>query len=300
MKKYSIKFLEGVTGIHAHTLRAWEQRYDLFQPERTETNIREYSEEDLKKLMNIAILINNGYKISKIALMDPTEIHQKVLSLEKSQSEVEIQIAECLQATLHFDEQKLEKIMARLILQYDFEQAMARFILPFFDKLDLLLQTESINSTQEQFAANLIKQHIFVAIDAQVAPEGTVRKKIALFLPEGEFRVMRLMFIKYLIRKYGGDPIYLGKSISRELLLEFMKVHPVDYFLMTLSAFYAQDPIPYAAFLQEQIPETKLIIVAKSCRTGHLAFPGNTLCMQSLQHLTDFLRNLPSPNVASG
>ena len=292
MKKYSIKFLEGVTGIHAHTIRAWEQRYNLFCPERTETNIREYSEEDLKRLMNIAILINNGCKISKIALMGPEELHQTVLSLEKPQSEVEVQIAECIQASIHFDEQRLENIMARLILQYDFEQAMTRFILPFFDKMDLLMQTEVIKPTQEQFAANLIKQHIFVAIDAQVQREDSNRKKIALFLPEGEFRVMRLMFIKYLIRKHGGEPIFLGKSIPKELLPGFMKMCPVDYFLMTVSASYVQNPISYAEYLKEHIPEIKLIVISKPSRLDHLSFPDNTICLPSLQGLTEFLQEI--------
>ena len=75
MAVYSIKELEKLSGIKAHTIRIWEKRYQLLSPERTDTNIRFYSDDDLKKILNVSLLNGHGFKISKIAQFDDDQIH---------------------------------------------------------------------------------------------------------------------------------------------------------------------------------------------------------------------------------
>ena len=165
MAIYSIKDLEKLTGIKAHTIRIWEQRYQIVMPKRTRTNIRYYDDNDLKYLLNVALLNKNGTKISKIAKMGEQEIAVKVAELSEVSFENTTQLDALTISMIEMDEYKFDKIISTNIDQLGFEKTMIEIINPFLEKLSVLWLTGSINPAQEHFISCLIRQKIIVAID---------------------------------------------------------------------------------------------------------------------------------------
>jgi len=152
---YSIRDLEKLSGIKAHTIRIWEQRYSLLNPRRTDTNIRYYLEDDLKLLLNVALLNRNGYKISKIAKLSSEEIHQKVEELTINSSEHLSQVDALTMAMIEMDEYKFDRIITANINHIGFERTIIEIIHPFLDKLSVLWLTGSVNPCQENFPENI-------------------------------------------------------------------------------------------------------------------------------------------------
>ncbi len=194
MSSYSIKDLEQLSGIKAHTLRIWEQRYNFIIPKRTDTNIRYYDDKDLKLILNVSLLRENGYKISKIADMDQEQIAGAVLEITEKNFSFSDQIHSLVLAMIDLDEERFEKIMSTNILQTGFENTMLSIIFPFLSKIGVLWQTGSITPAQEHFISNLIRQKLIVAIDGCYVPSKEINNKYLLFLPEGELHEISLLF----------------------------------------------------------------------------------------------------------
>jgi DNA-binding transcriptional MerR regulator len=211
---YTIKDLEKLSGIKAHTLRIWEKRYGIINPKRTETNIRYYMDEDLKRLLNIALLNRYGYKISKIACMSDAEINQEVLLVSEKMNEHDSQLDALTISMIEMDEVKFNKIINQNLDQIGFEQMMMEVIYPFLDKLSLLWLTGSINTFQENFMANLIRQKIYVAVDNIPLFEKKDNKAILLYLPEGESQELSILFLHYLLKTRGYYVINIGQNIT--------------------------------------------------------------------------------------
>lgn len=212
MGKYSIKELEKLSGIKAHTIRIWEKRHHIIEPQRTDTNIRFYDDDDLKKIINVSLLNANGIKISKIAGMSIEEMNSKVMELSTSTSEAAIHIDQLVIAMVELDEEKFEKTLSGIILRFGFERTIVEIIYPFLEKIGVLWQTQHITPAQEHFISNLIRQKVIVAIDALPIPPGTA-KRVMLFLPEHELHEIGLLFSHYRVRKAGFKTIYLGQAV---------------------------------------------------------------------------------------
>ena len=176
MAVYSIKDLEKLSGIKAHTIRVWEQRYGLLEPKRTKTNIRYYQDEDLRFLLNVALLNKNGLKISKIAELEKEEVAEKVAAISEINFEYGTQLDALTLSMIEMDEYKFDRIINTNIDQLGFERTMLEIIYPFLDKLSVLWLTGSINPVQESFITYLIRQKIIAAIDreAVVQPQGRI------------------------------------------------------------------------------------------------------------------------------
>jgi DNA-binding transcriptional MerR regulator len=231
MANYTIKDLERLSGIKAHTIRIWEKRYGLVEPERTMTNIRTYCDADLRKLLNISVLNRNGYKISRIAKLSHEEITDNINKLTENPTDTESQIENLAIAMIDLDEAKFEKILSRVIMQFGFEDTVIRVLNPFLIRIGIMWQTGSINPAQEHFVTNLIRQKMLVAIDSQISGESPETKTFLLFLPEGEYHELGLLFANYMIRKRGHKVIYLGQNIPLNDLEEIIKIRHVDYLL---------------------------------------------------------------------
>ena len=203
MANYSIKDLEKLSGIKAHTLRIWEKRYKLVEPKRTITNIRYYNDEDLKRILNIAVLNRNGLKISRIALFDNMEICNKISELSKNIYDTTSQIDNLVISMIELNEKKFENILSANIQQYGFEETVLHTIYPFFEKIGILWQTGAINPAHEHFISNLVRLKLCVAIDRIETDEKTNSKRFLVFLPEGELHEIGLLFYYFLIKKYG-------------------------------------------------------------------------------------------------
>lgn len=241
--QYSIKDLERLSGIKAHTLRIWEKRYGIITPERTDTNIRYYDDEELKKVLNIAILNNYGIKISKIVGLSASELSQKVLDISTESVSESIQVESLLVAMVDMNEFRFEKILANCTIRLGFEQTMMKVIYPFFKKVGVLWQTGAINPAQEHFISNLIRQKLIVAIDSQglMTKEGS--KRFLLFLPEGELHEIGLLFYNYLILKAGHKVVYLGQSVPVKDVVSVDAVNPADYILTSVLSLRTTDDI---------------------------------------------------------
>lgn len=291
MSTYSIKDLENLSGIKAHTLRIWEQRYNLLQPKRTDTNIRFYDDDDLKLILNVALLNDNGIKISKIASMAPSELREEVMRLTERSLTHDDQIHALTICMIEMDEERFDKILSTNILKLGFEQTMLNVIYPFMSKIGLLWQTGAINPAQEHFISNLVRQKLIVAIDGQVTQGGG--KKFLLFLPEGELHEISLLFASYLIKSKGHKVIYLGQSTPNDDLLSVYKLHQPDYLLTVIttspSSEYVQD---YVTALSERFTSAQILVTGYQVIGQDLAFPGNVSQMSYIRDIKDFLEEL--------
>lgn len=212
MVVYSIKDLENLSGIKAHTLRIWEKRYDLVKPKRTETNIRYYTEEDLRGLLNICFLYKKGYKISKIADMCPMTIKDKVSSYSHLDLEFSDQLDTLMLIILELDEYNFNKILDQHLSQKGLETTMNDLIYPLLDKLNLAWISGSFMNVHETFVTQIIKSKIIVGIENLKAEQNT-SKKVMIYLPPGEKQELSLLYIHYILKKSGCSVINLGSEV---------------------------------------------------------------------------------------
>ncbi len=259
--KYFIKDIENITGIKAYTLRIWEQRYGMLVPKRTETNIRYYEEDDLKYMMNIAILNANGIKISRIAQMDRDEVQRKTLSISENNSGQQSQISTLTSAMFDFDEREFNKTLSINILQLGMEQTTTQIIFPFLQHLGVMWLSGTIHIAHEHFITNLIKQRIFVAIDQLSIIPNANAKKFLLFLPNGENHELSLLLASYLLRANGKNVIYLGTSTPLEDLNKIHKLHNPDYVFCALTNPNSSIPLQvYLNTLSRSWPNTQILV----------------------------------------
>lgn len=212
MNDFTIKDLENLSGIKAHTIRMWEQRYNFLKPQRTGTNIRYYSNEELKKLLNVALLNKYGFKLCHIDRMQPEEICRQILVLKDERALQEKVVNDLVRQMIDLDTDTFEATLTRYIQAHDMEKTVREIIFPFLEKIGILWQTNHIMPAQEHFVSNLIRQKLIVAIDA-ATPCRPNSKKAILFLPEGEHHELGLLFLSYLLRLNGIRVIYLGANV---------------------------------------------------------------------------------------
>jgi DNA-binding transcriptional MerR regulator len=215
---YKIKDIEVLTGIKAHTIRIWEQRYGILVPERTGTKIRTYSDADLRILLNVSLLNNNGLKISKIAKMSIDEIHKECseISIEKS---LDLAIDRFITSLIEMDEQLFRTVLAALVKEKGILRVFSEDIVPFLDRIGIMWITGSINAAQEHFISNLIRQKIIS--ETELLPTPTDKTKaVLLYLPEHELHELGLLVYNYSLRNQGVFTYYLGQSVPLDSLLE--------------------------------------------------------------------------------
>ncbi len=269
--QYSIKDLEKITGIKAHTLRIWEKRYGVIEPMRTDTNIRYYTDEQLRKVLNIAILNNYGIKISKIVGLSPEALHKKVVEIGNEEVTESVQMESLVVAMVEMDETRFEKILVNCTIRLGFEQTMMKVIYPFFKKVGLLWQTGAINPAQEHFMSNLIRQKLIVAIDSQALMAKKESSKFLLFLPEGELHEIGLLFYSYLIHKAGHKVIYLGQSVPVQDVITVDRYNPADFILTSVMSLSSEADINALLIrLLEAFPKRKILITNKLESTENL------------------------------
>ena len=236
MIKYSIKDLEKLTGIKAHTIRIWEKRYNIVCPLRTNTNIRFYTDGDLKRLLNVSILNRNGFKISNIVRLSKEEILNSVMETSTTSLNFESQIENLVIAMIDMDENKFEKSLSNSILKLGFEDTVSNIIYPFLEKIGILWQIGTINPAQEHFITNLIRQKLIIAIDTGNYSLLPNNKTFVLFLPEGELHELSLLFYSFLIKKRGHRVIYLGQSIPVEDLQQVKLITHPDFMVTVITS----------------------------------------------------------------
>jgi MerR family transcriptional regulator, light-induced transcriptional regulator len=294
MATYSIKDLEKISGIKAHTIRIWEKRYGLVKPNRTATNIRYYSDFELRKLLNISILARNGLKISKISNLGDDEISEKVLLFTQKSNYTENTIENLILSMIEMDENKFNRLLSNQIIKLGFEETFSKVLQPFFERIGILWQAGTIISAQEHFISNLVRQNLLVAIDSHRDEPLIKSSQFLLFLPEEEKHELGLLFYQYSLRKRGFKTIYLGQSVPLHDLERINELHPTEYILTNLTI-----SIPAINFeqmilrLSETFSTKKILISGVQINKYKNALPANVIKISSP---TEFIRLIENYN----
>lgn len=265
MATYSIRDLEELSGIKAHTIRIWEQRHQLIQPKRTATNIRFYDNQDLRQLLSIAVLNRNGIKISHIKLMNSEEIATKVAAISSVNFEKDVQLDALTISMVEMDEVKFENLINAYIQEKGFEQTMLQIINPFLEKLHQLWLSAAIHPAQEHFISHLIQRKLIVAIDKEPYQYDKNVDSFLLFLPEGHYNELSLLFFYYLIKKRAKRVIYLGANISIDNLKSVYKIHSPKYICTMLLDFLPKKiNTDYIKDLAITFPDSTILLAKKN------------------------------------
>lgn len=211
MNRFSIRDIENLTGIKAHTIRIWEQRYGILQPKRTPTNIRYYDALDLKVALRIALLNQYGYKISRIHRMSEGDMNGLIQKINDSEFKLQLLVNELLEATLAIDIDHFEELLDMYLRKFGIEQTVEQLIFNFLEKIGIMWMTDRIFPAQEHLISNVIYRKVALAIE-QLPKKQDASPTILLFLPEGEIHDIGLMYIHYMLRKNGKKSIYLGPN----------------------------------------------------------------------------------------
>ncbi len=293
MAIYSIKDLEKLSGIKAHTIRIWEQRYGVIVPKRTKTNIRYYHDDDLKKLLNVALLNKSGIKISLIAKMTPEEITTKVAAISEVNFSDGAQLDALTLSMIEMDEYKFDRIISTNIQQLGFERTMLEVIYPFLEKLGVLWLTGSIRPVQENFMISLIRQKITVAINNETIVQGRDAKKFMIYLPEGEDQELSILFMKYLIKSRRNQVVYLGQNVTMNDLQDAYKIVKPDYiFTMITESFSKKTVQKYVNELSESFGNCEILLTGYQVISLDVESKHNVSIFKSLDETLHFLNHL--------
>lgn len=242
MTDYSVAQVEAITGIKAHTLRIWERRYSFLKPKRTNTNIRYYTESELKLLVSIAMLIRNGYKISKIDALSQEEIEKEVGRLLRSNTTSNSdEITSLTFSMLNLDEIRFSSIFQRLLIRKGLLNTITDVIYPFLFNAGFLWGSNDISTIHEHFVSNLIRQKIISATD-MLPVNGEDSRGIVMFLPSGEQHEIGLLLANFIARNLGWNVYYLGQDIPIENLVLFNNYPKVEL-MLTMVITPLSDPI---------------------------------------------------------
>ena len=257
---YAIKDLEVLSGVKAHTIRIWEKRYRLLIPSRTDTNIRFYSDADLRRIINVSLLVKSGFKISKVAKWDEFQLKKTVLEItEKSNSEPDY-IERLVLHMLNFDNNGFYKLANDIIVQKGFEEAMLKVFFVLFERIGIYWQVGSIFPAQEHYVTSILRQKLIAEIDKLEVKKGN-GSTILFFLPEGELHEMSLLFYSYLAQKNGHNVIYLGQFVPFDDLAKVQSHIKIDYvFTAFINSIYKEDLEKYLVRLKDTFQQQKVFI----------------------------------------
>lgn len=290
MAIYSISDLEKLSGVRAHTIRAWEKRYNIIQPKRTKSNIRYYEDADLKDLLNVALLNKNGFKISKIASMNEQEKAAQISKVSAVNYEYDTQLDALTISMIELDESKFDYIITTNIQQSGFESTMLEMIYPFLDKLSVLWFTGSVNAVQERFVSNLIRAKLIGATDVLPVPSSQDNTSYLLFLPPGEQQELSLLFMHYLLRARGFYSIYLGQNVSLNDLKDAVDSMNPDYVFTIISETFVREPVSrYLDSLQAIFNQSTVLVTGYQISMQEIAAKDRLQPLNSLAETLGFI-----------
>lgn len=282
MSKYSIKDLEKITGVKAHTIRVWERRYAIIQPERTETNIRYYSDNDLKRLLNIAMLNDAGIKISHLAKLTSIDLEAKVMELSRSNKVEAFAIEKLTMATVNFNEDLFESILSKSLLEQGMEDTITKVLFPFFERVGILWQVGSISPAQEHFISNLIRQKLFAAIDSCSGQRVENAKKIIFYLKEDELHEVSILFYNYIARRNGLRTLYLGQDLPFKELVSAVKDYKPNLIVTSfISPINPESLNKYLINLSQLLDKVELNVTGLQLKQDEIIVPQNITILDS-------------------
>jgi len=264
VNQFSIKDMEVLSGVKAHTIRMWEQRFHMFEPRRTPGNIRYYNDSDLKKLLNLSFLTQQGYKVSVLARMSEEELSRRVVDLSLTCTGVESRIQSLTMHMLQLNELGFTQLLSVFIKESGLERVMLDIVFPFFRAIGFMWQTGTITPAHEHFITHLIRQKLIVSIDQMDYDQQEAAKKYLLFLPEGEFHELGLLFAHYVIRSRGHETIYLGANVPyADLKTVYSTYKPQSILCILTSAQVDLTASEYLNQLSSDFPKAQIMASGK-------------------------------------
>lgn len=289
MNAFTIKDLENLSGIKAHTIRIWEQRYAFIKPQRTQTNIRYYSNEELKKILNISLLNKYGFKISHINKMSQAEIHEKIISLSNLQAQQERMVNELIQFMVDMNMDKFEEVLDNYIAARGFDKAITQVIFPFLERIGILWMTDHINPAQEHLVSNIIRQKLIAGIETAFT-HLDANKLVLLFLPEGGHHELGLLYICYLLKLKGIKTLYLGADVPVADLEFVCRIKKPDYLYTHITS--SPGNFNFEKFLSQvhsRMEHFPLIVSGRLTTTYKKPLPPKITFKTSLQDVIDHM-----------
>jgi DNA-binding transcriptional MerR regulator len=286
---YSIKDLEILSGVKAHTIRIWEKRYKLLSPGRTDTNIRYYSDIDLRRILNVSLLVNNGFKISKVAKMDDEKIKESVIEINKKKSTESDYVDRLILYMLNFDNIGFYNFTNEIIAKMGLEDAVLKVFFALFERIGTFWQVGSIFPAQEHYVTSILRQKLIAETD-KIGVENRNGSTMLFFLPDNEMHEMSLLFYSYLAQKYGYNVIYLGQFVPFEDL-EKVQLHvKIDYvFTAFINAFPKEELESYLVKLKDTFRNQKIFITGWQIQHYNPVLPRT---VKIIQDYKDFKRYL--------
>ena len=292
MNAFTIKDLENLSGIKAHTIRIWEQRYSLLSPQRTETNIRYYSNDELQKVLNIALLNKYGYKISHIDRMSNAEMSEKILSLSQAEAQQERIVNELIRCMSNVTIDEFEMILDGYIKAKGVEKTITQILFSFLERIGILWLTNHINPAQEHLVTNIIRQKLIVGIDTA---KTTVQsgKTLLLFLPEGEHHELGLLFMHFLLKTRGIKVLYLGANVPLKDVDYVASLKNPDFLYAHLTS--VDNNFNFEKFLisaYNRMPGRKIIVSGALTQSYKKKVPPNFSFKKSLSEVMEYVATL--------
>lgn len=289
---FTIRDIENLSGIKAHTIRIWEQRYSFLKPKRSDTNIRFYNHEELRVILNIALLNKYGYKISQIDKMSRADLFEHVLSLTDTDAKANVVVNQLLGYMVEYDVEGFENIINKCIDDSGIDKSIIQVMFPFLEKVGILWLTNHINPAQERLVSNVIRQKILVGIDSLPLKKISTAA-VCLFLPEGEYHELSLLFVAFLLKKKGIPVLYLGANIPMDELKTVVEIKKPDYLYTHVTT--AGQSFNFDKFLSEINKNFRHIptIISGRLTNAHVKkIPQKVIFKKSLFEVKEFINNL--------
>jgi len=293
VKKFSISDIENLTGIKAHTIRVWEQRYNFFTTKRTDTNIRYYNDDDLCMFLNIATLNENGYKISKISRMDNSEINDLVKHLKEDHYNVNVQVQMLSNSMLKMDDEEFDEILNGCIDDLGMDAAMTTIVFPFLRKVGFMWQVGTINPAHEHFAVHKIEQKLINDTYQFRKSPGKDAKRYLLFLPPGETHEVGLLFAQYLLKANGHQTLYLGQNLPYDSLNEVAIYYEPDFAFSVLTIAGLENGVDeIISKLKDSLGEIPLILAGNQISINEIPKRDNLILIKNILEFTQIIEKI--------
>ena len=292
MNAFSIKDLENLSGIKAHTIRIWEQRYSFLKPQRSKSNIRYYGNEELKTILNIALLNKYGFKISHIDKMSPVEVREKIVLLSYAEAYQERFVNELLQYMVDLDISGFEDTLSTYIRSKGIDKAISQLIFPFLEKIGILWHTNHMNAAQEHLVTNVIRQKLIVGIES-ITTYAQNNKTVLLFLPEGEHHELALLYLYYVLKSREINVLYLGANVPLKDLEFVASLKNPEHVFTHLTSIPGRFNLEkYLHQLHQRIPAIPLVMTGKLVQSYSKKTPSNIMLKRSFDELTKYISGM--------
>lgn len=288
MANYSIKDLEYLSGIKAHTIRMWEKRYQLLDPNRSDTNIRYYSDEDVRRIMNVAMLVKSGYKISNVALYDEAKLQAEVLRQNKNLLDPDKNIEQLLMHTINLDTFGFEQLLNKIIQENGFSKTIQNVVFPFFERIGILWQAGSIFVAHEHFVSNLIRNRLIV--EAAKFDNHLSEKTILFFLREDEMHEMGLLYSYFLAAENGFRCVYLGQALPFDDLANLLRSTEFNFVCTSFIHVIEKPELEqYLSNLSMVFNKNKVLITGRQIAIHKPKLPSNVVV---IKNSNDFVKKI--------